>query len=115
MSIYEYECRACGCVVSILVQRHEDPQGLACDACGAKDLKRILSQVNFHLPQDSRLSSFTPGDERNERDFRDSRNIGLRAEQMLKIIEAPCFTFFIPAFLINCWVSGFRGNQRIIF
>ena len=28
MPIYEYECSACGALVSILVNRHEDPQGL---------------------------------------------------------------------------------------
>ena len=84
MPIYEYECSACGGLVSILVNRHEDPQGLACDACGSKDLRRIISPVNFHLPQGDRLSSYTPGAERNESFYRDSRNIGLRAEQMLK-------------------------------
>jgi len=84
MPIYEYECNACGKPVSILVNRPEDPQGLACDSCGSKDLKRIISQVNFHLPQGDRLSSYIPGKERNESYYRDSRNIGLRAEQMLK-------------------------------
>jgi putative FmdB family regulatory protein len=84
MPIYEYQCSACGWLVSILVNRHEDPQGLACDSCGSKDLKRIISQVNFHLPQGDRLSSYTPGNERSESYYRDSRNIGLRAEQMLK-------------------------------
>ena len=84
MPIYEYECTDCGSLVSILVNRCEDPEGLACDACGSKDLRRIISQVNFHLPQGDRLSSYTPGKERNESYYRDSRNIGLRAEQMLK-------------------------------
>jgi putative FmdB family regulatory protein len=84
MPIYEYECSACGGLVSILVNRHQDPRGLACDSCGSKDLRRIISPVNFHLPQGDRLSSYTPREERNESFYRDSRNIGLRAEQMLK-------------------------------
>lgn len=84
MPIYEYECKACGGTVTILVRKPKDPEGLACDACGSKNLRRIISQVNFHLPQGDRLSSYTPGDERNESYYRDSRNIGLRAEQMLK-------------------------------
>jgi putative FmdB family regulatory protein len=84
MPIYEYECSACGGLVSILVNRHEDPRGLACDACGSQDLRRIISPVNFHLPQGDRLSSYAPGAEKNESFYRDSRNIGLRAEQMLK-------------------------------
>lgn len=84
MPIYEYECSTCGGLVSILVKRYEDPEGLACDACGSKDLKRIISQVNFHLPQNARLSSYIPGNERDGSFYRDSRNIGLHAEQMLK-------------------------------
>jgi putative FmdB family regulatory protein len=82
--IYEYECSECGGLASILVSRHEDPEELACNFCGSKNLKRIISRVNYHLPQGDRLSSYTPGVERNESFYRDSRNIGLRAEQMLK-------------------------------
>jgi putative FmdB family regulatory protein len=84
MPIYEYECGACGRLVSMLVTRHQDPEGLTCDSCGSKDLKRVISQVNFHLPQGDRLSSYTPGSEKDAGFYRDSRNIGLRAEQMLK-------------------------------
>jgi len=64
--------------------RYEDSEGLACDACGSKDLKRIISKVNFHLPQNDRLSSYNPGNERDGSFYQDSRNIGLHAEQMLK-------------------------------
>ena len=84
MPIYEYECGSCGRQVSILVSRHQDPEDLSCEFCGTKEMKRIISQVNFHLPQGDRLSSYTPGSEKNESYYRDSRNIGLRAEQMLK-------------------------------
>jgi putative FmdB family regulatory protein len=84
MPIYEYECKACGRLVSMLVNRAENPQGLICESCGSKDLSRIVSPVNFHLPQGDRLSSYTPENERNEGFYQDSRNIGLRAEQMLK-------------------------------
>ena len=84
MPIYEYECSSCGHQVSILVNRPQDPKDLCCQSCGSIEMKRIISQVNFHLPQGDRLSSYTPGSEKNEDFYRDSRNIGLRAEQMLK-------------------------------
>jgi putative FmdB family regulatory protein len=84
MPIYEYECSSCGNQISILVVRHQDPDDLCCQSCGSKEMKRIISKVNFHLPQGDRLSSYKSGDERNESFYRDSRNIGLRAEQMLK-------------------------------
>ena len=84
MPIYEYECQACGALTSILVFRTENLQELTCKSCGSKDLSRVVSRVNFHLPQGDRLASYNRGDEKNESFYKDSRNIGLRAEQMLK-------------------------------
>lgn len=84
MPIYEYECRACGAIVSVLVRGFEDPPELVCDSCGSSDMKRIISQVSVRLTDADRLSSYSPGAERNETFYKDTRNIGLRAEQMLK-------------------------------
>ena len=84
MPIYEYECRVCGAVMSVLVRGFEDPPGLVCDSCGSNDMKRIISQVSVRLSGNDRLASYSPGAERSESFYKDTRNIGLRAEQMLK-------------------------------
>ena len=84
MPIYEYECTSCGGFTSLLVSRSDDLKELVCSSCGSKELTRIISRVNFRLPQGDRLASYKPGDEKNDGFYRDSRNIGLRAEQMLK-------------------------------
>ena len=84
MPIYEYECISCGKITSILVLRPEAAEEAACESCGSKDIRRIISRVHFHSSQNDRLASYTPGDERDSRFYQDSRNIGLCAEQMLK-------------------------------
>jgi putative FmdB family regulatory protein len=84
MPIYEYECLQCGSFCSRLVSRPRDPEDLVCDSCGSKELRRIISRVNYHLPQGERLASYASGAEKSDGFYRDSRNIGLRAEQMLK-------------------------------
>ena len=84
MPIYEYECNACGAIASVIVKGFEDPDDLVCESCGSKDMKRIISQVSFRFSESDRLASYTLGAERNESFYKDPRNIGLRAEQMLK-------------------------------
>ncbi|MEW6186088.1 MAG: zinc ribbon domain-containing protein [Thermodesulfobacteriota bacterium] len=84
MPIYEYECQDCGVLNSLLLSKHRDPEGLCCPACKSKNMKRVLSRVNFHLPPGDRLSSYSPAAEKTESFYHDTRNIGLRAEQMLK-------------------------------
>ncbi|MCK9274280.1 MAG: zinc ribbon domain-containing protein [Syntrophales bacterium] len=84
MPIYEYECSSCGTIVSTLVRGYDDPDGLVCESCGSKELRRIISKVSFHLSQGDRINSYRTGSEKDDNFYRDSRNIGLRAEQMLK-------------------------------
>lgn len=84
MPIYEYECLRCGQVTGFWVKRPQPPEAPVCEFCGTKEVKRVISRVNFHLPQSDRLASYSPGAERDPSFYRDSRNIGLRAEKMLK-------------------------------
>ncbi len=84
MPIYEYECPACGATNSIWVPRPREPEGLKCTVCQQPGLKRIVSAVHYHVSAADRLAAYTPGAEKNDRFYRDSRNIGLRAEHMLK-------------------------------
>lgn len=84
MPVYEYKCAACGKVTDVLVQGFNDPDGLSCDACGSRDLKRIISKVNYHQAQSDRLASYDPRSRHTGSFMRDSRNIGLHAEYMLK-------------------------------
>ena len=84
MPIYEYKCLRCSQVTSILIQGYKGPEGLTCDKCGSDDLKRIISKVNYHTSSSDRLSSYNPNARKSDGFYKDSRNIGLNAEQMLK-------------------------------
>ncbi|MBN2283641.1 MAG: hypothetical protein JXO48_07100 [Deltaproteobacteria bacterium] len=84
MPIYEYQCRKCGHIMSVIVRGFDDPKGLACESCGAKGPKRIISAVNYHASQADRLRSYKPGASKNDAFYKDTRNIGLDAERMLK-------------------------------
>ncbi len=59
MPIYEYKCLACGTVKGLLVQGFKDPEGLACEACGSADLKRIISRTNYHQSHSAGLIPMT--------------------------------------------------------
>lgn len=84
MPIYEYKCGKCGQVKTVYAQGFTDPEGLACDACGGTGLKRLISKVNYHQSSSDRLASYDPRSRNADSFMRDSRNIGLHAEHMLK-------------------------------
>jgi len=84
MPIYEFKCVKCGAVKSILVHTYRTPDDLVCDSCGSGDLKRIISRVNYHQSDSERLSSYNPDSRKSDSFYKDTRNIGLHAEHMLK-------------------------------
>lgn len=84
MPIYEFKCLACGALRSVLVQGFKDPEGLSCEACGSSEMKRVISKVNYHQSGSERLSSYDPKSRHSDDFLKDTRNIGLHAEHMLK-------------------------------
>ena len=51
MPIYEYECGACGDRHEI-IQKFSDAPKRKCPACGAPELKRLVTAAAFHLTGD---------------------------------------------------------------
>ena len=51
MPIYEYECGACT-ERREFIQKFSDAPKLKCPACGADELKRLMSAAAFHLKGD---------------------------------------------------------------
>ncbi len=84
MPIYEFKCQECGYINSLLVQGYTLPKDVKCDKCGSKDLKKIISKVNYHTSSSDRLSSYNPNARQSDNFYKDSRNIGLHAEHMLE-------------------------------
>ena len=48
MPIYEYQCQSCGHKQEIMHRISETPS-LKCAACGANELKKLISAVGFQL------------------------------------------------------------------
>jgi len=84
MPIYEFKCSECGQVMEVLVPGYTVPDGINCGQCGSDKLKKLISKGNYHQSQSDRLSSYDPNAQKSDSFYKDSRNIGLHAEQMLK-------------------------------
>jgi putative FmdB family regulatory protein len=48
MPIYEYSCNACGHHLEVL-QKLSDPLATDCPACGAAELRKLISRAGFQL------------------------------------------------------------------
>lgn len=81
MPIYEYECPQCGEQFQCLVMKASDEKALRCPACSGKNLKKLISRVAYHLSERDRLEAYDPGARRDDRFYKDTRNIGLNAKK----------------------------------
>ena len=88
MPIYEYECAACTKVSSHVVMGSRRRVRLACPACGASRLKRVMSSFAVVASETSRLAEFDTSRPRDESFYRDSRNVGLWAKKRAKEMGA---------------------------
>lgn len=88
MPIYEYECAACVKVSSHVVMGLRRRSRLACPACGATRLKRVMSSFAVVSSEAARLAEFDTSRPRDESFYRDSRNVGLWAKKRAKEMGA---------------------------
>ena len=81
MPIYEYRCNKCKGEFSILFIRSGDESKVRCRKCSSTDLTRLLSRFSYHQTEGSRLETFDTKKNRDNRFYKDSRNIGLWAKK----------------------------------
>jgi putative FmdB family regulatory protein len=81
MPIYEYECLSCRIAFQRLVMKREEAGDIRCPECGSEELKRLISRVHHHASEEDRLAAYDPKAAKEDRFFRDSRNIGLAAKK----------------------------------
>jgi len=84
MPIYEYQCRACGRISSLLILKTEDEPGIYCAHCRGLKLDRVMSRFAIHKTEGQRLAEFDPHSPRDDSFYQDSRNIGLSAKKRLQ-------------------------------
>ncbi len=55
MPLYEYRCRDCGKVSTILVGITMEKPAICCARCGGTDLERLISRVHHLLGEEARM------------------------------------------------------------
>ena len=81
MPIYEYQCLSCKNRFQYLIIKKDDEKNLFCPECKGEKLKKLISLVAFHLSEQDRLGTFTPGSSKDDAFYKDTRNIGLNAKK----------------------------------
>ncbi len=60
MPIYEYRCRDCGEITSLLWRSDTTREEMVCRACGEQNLVKVISKVSVHRNTSSKLDSLDP-------------------------------------------------------
>jgi putative FmdB family regulatory protein len=84
MPIYEFKCTACNHIMDVLTSGYDIPKGLTCEKCGLGKMKKMISKGHYHQSESDRAASYDPGASKSDAFYKDSRNIGIHAEQMLR-------------------------------
>ncbi len=75
MPIYEYECRDCRRVVSLLVLRPSSAAAPACPRCGGVALVRVLSRFATPKSEEARLEALTDASSLGDLDENDPASV----------------------------------------
>ena len=84
MPIYEYQCRTCGKISSLLILKTEEEKKISCSHCQKPNLERIMSRFTVHKTEAQRLAEFDPRAHKDDSFYKDSRNIGLSAKKRMQ-------------------------------
>jgi len=109
MPIYEYQCERCGAEFSALVMKRDQESEVACENCGARDLKRLISRVSYHASEADRLSGYNPGASQPDSFYRDTRNIGLSAKKRAQAMGVDLGSSF------EAKLDRLRSNPKRVF
>ena len=84
MPIYEYRCSQCQRVNSFLILKETPLDSLQCKGCGSQHLSRVLSKFAYHKSEASRIDEYDPNKRHGSEFYKDTRNIGLHAQNRMK-------------------------------
>ena len=82
MPIYEYDCRDCRRVVSILVLRPSAAETPACPRCGGSALSRVMSRFATVKSEEARLESLADPSSLGDLDENDPSSVGRFMKRM---------------------------------
>lgn len=76
MPIYEYRCRDCGRRTNLFVRSIHDELDPVCNACGSRNMRRLISRVAVLRSEESRLESLADPSNFAGLDEDDPRSLG---------------------------------------
>jgi putative FmdB family regulatory protein len=82
MPIYEYECRDCRRVVSLLVLRPSSGPSPACPRCGGSALTRVLSRFASPKSEDARMEALADSTNLGDLDENDPGSVARFMKRM---------------------------------
>ncbi len=82
MPIYEYECRDCRRVVSLLVLRPSSAPAPTCPRCGGSALARVLSRFATPKSEEARMEALTGAANIGDLDENDPGSVARFMKQM---------------------------------
>jgi putative FmdB family regulatory protein len=82
MPIYEYECRDCRRVVSLLVLRPSGAPAPACPRCGGAALTRLLSRFATPKSEEARMEALAGSNSLGDLDENDPASVARFMKQM---------------------------------
>ena len=88
MPIYEYECKACGKVSSVLILKAKEEEEVRCAHCQGDRIVRVMSRFALHKTEEQRLNEFNTRSPRDDSFYKDDRNVGLWAKKRARELGA---------------------------
>ena len=82
MPLYEYRCRRCGRLTSLLVRNYQPPTSPRCARCGSAELQRTISRVAVLQSEESRLEHLADPSRFGDVDENDPRSVARWARRM---------------------------------
>jgi len=82
MPIYEYDCRDCRRIVSVLVLRPSAAEAPRCPRCGGAALTRVMSRFATIKSEDARLESLADGASLGDIDENDPASVARFMKKM---------------------------------
>ena len=70
--------------MDVLTSGYEIPGDIACEKCGSAEVKKLISRGHYHQSDSDRVASYNPSTSKSDSFYKDTRNIGVHAEQMLQ-------------------------------
>ncbi len=81
MPIYEYQCKSCSKISSVLILKAREEEEVRCTYCQGDRLIRVMSRFALHKTEEQRLGEFDTHAPRDDSFYKDDRNIGLWAKK----------------------------------